>query len=87
MDSQTLAAVLAAPKTHVRVIPVPIREPGTGEVPALPVNLEALERWAIPEALKRTGGNKTQAAEMLGITRETLANKLKRFGMAGRDDG
>jgi propanol-preferring alcohol dehydrogenase len=32
MDSQTLAAVLAAPKTHVQVIPVPIREPGTGEV-------------------------------------------------------
>jgi Nif-specific regulatory protein len=52
----------------------------------LPVNLEALERWAIPEALKRTGGNKTQAAELLGISRETLANKLKRYGLNGKEE-
>src|SRR5215471_19191113 len=32
MDSQTLAALVAAPKTRVQVLPVPIREPGTGEV-------------------------------------------------------
>jgi propanol-preferring alcohol dehydrogenase len=32
MDSQTLAALVAAPKTPVQVLPIPIREPGTGEV-------------------------------------------------------
>ena len=32
MDSQTLAALVAAPRTPVQVMPVPIREPGTGEV-------------------------------------------------------
>jgi DNA-binding NtrC family response regulator len=62
------------------------REAGAGEAGALSVNLETLEKWAIPEALKRTGGNKTQAAELLGITRETLANKLKRFGLAGKEE-
>src|SRR5438477_3773507 len=32
MDSQTLAALVTAPKTPVQVLPIPIREPGTGEV-------------------------------------------------------
>jgi DNA-binding NtrC family response regulator len=63
----------------------PLPEP-SGETPALPINLEALERWAIPEALRRTHGNKTHAAELLGITRETLGNKLKKFGMAGKEE-
>jgi len=45
------------------------------------VNLEELERWAIPEALKRTGGNKTQAAKLLGINRDTLASKMEKYGI------
>ena len=32
MDAQTLAVLVTAPRTPVRVLPVPIREPGTGEV-------------------------------------------------------
>src|SRR5438445_11148939 len=32
MMSHTLAALVAAPRAPVRVMPVPIREPGTGEV-------------------------------------------------------
>jgi propanol-preferring alcohol dehydrogenase len=32
MSSQTLAALVTAPKTPVQVLPIPIREPGTGEV-------------------------------------------------------
>jgi two-component system response regulator HydG len=47
----------------------------------LPLNLDALERWAVTEALKRTGGNKSAAADLVGITRETLANKLKKWDM------
>jgi Nif-specific regulatory protein len=53
----------------------------------LPVDLDALERvWAIPEALKRTSGNKTQAAKLLGITRETLSKKMEKYGINGRDE-
>jgi len=32
MDSETLAALVAAPKTPVQIAPIPIREPGTGEI-------------------------------------------------------
>src|SRR5579864_5191892 len=32
MDSHTLAAVVSAPRAPVQVVPVAIREPGTGEV-------------------------------------------------------
>ena len=42
--------------------------------------------WAIPEALKRTGGNKTHAARLLGITRETLAKKMEKYGVNGKDN-
>jgi propanol-preferring alcohol dehydrogenase len=32
MDVETLAAVLASPRAPVQIVPVPVREPGTGEV-------------------------------------------------------
>lgn len=52
---------------------------GEAAAAALPLNLDELERRAITEALKRTGGNKSAAADLVGITRETLANKLKKW--------
>ncbi len=33
------------------------------------------------EALQRTGGNQTRAAELLGISRVTVWNRMKRFGL------
>jgi two-component system response regulator HydG len=57
---------------------LPEGEAGGG---GMPLNLDALEQWAITEALKRSGGNKSAAADMVGISRETLANKLKKYGM------
>ncbi len=45
------------------------------------LNIEELEAWAIREAVKRTGGNNTKAAEMLGINRDTLIKKQKKFGI------
>ncbi len=41
------------------------------------LNLDALEQAAIAKALFRTGGNRTQAAELLGISRRTLQRKLR----------
>jgi Nif-specific regulatory protein len=43
------------------------------------LNLEDLEMWAIRQALAQTGGNNTQAARLLGIHRDTLINKLKKY--------
>jgi two-component system response regulator HydG len=44
--------------------------------------LEETERRAIRAALRATGGNKLRAAQLLGIARSTLAEKLKRHGLA-----
>ena len=46
------------------------------------LNLQEVERHLICEALAQTGGNKSKAAELLGITREGLRKKLLRLGMA-----
>lgn len=35
------------------------------------------------EALRQAGGNKSQAARILGLTRMGLYKKLRRLGLAG----
>jgi DNA-binding NtrC family response regulator len=49
--------------------------------------LEEVERRHIDRVLEATGGNKKQAAEILGIARETLYQKLKHREEAGGDTG
>jgi PAS domain S-box-containing protein len=44
--------------------------------------LEAAETAAIREALTRHGGNRTRAAEDLGISRNTLWRKMKKHGIS-----
>ena len=44
---------------------------------------EADEKMRIAEALRQTGNNKSRAAQLLGIDRKTLYNKLKQYGMEG----
>jgi len=43
--------------------------------------LEDVERQAVVDALQKSGGNKKKAAELLGIHRPTLYNKLRRLGL------
>jgi two-component system response regulator HydG len=45
------------------------------------VPLERIEREAIANTLASAGGNKSEAARRLGITRKTLREKLKRYGL------
>lgn len=52
---------------------------GRGEAPSL--DLETVERAAILEALEATRGNRTEAARILGITRQGLRKKMIRFGL------
>src|SRR3954463_11623612 len=60
----------------------------TGEPSALrqtasmPVsNLDSMEEQMIIKALERTGGQRTHAAEQLGISRRTLSRKLKEYNI------
>ena len=43
--------------------------------------LEQMERTMIARAVERCGGNLTEVARQLGITRQTLYNKIKRYGL------
>ncbi|RMG46865.1 MAG: sigma-54-dependent Fis family transcriptional regulator [Acidobacteria bacterium] len=45
--------------------------------------MEEIEREAILHTLEKTGGNRTQAAEMLGIGLRTLQRKLKQYRKEG----
>lgn len=43
--------------------------------------LDDMERSMIAQAMERCNGNMTEVARQLGITRQTLYNKIKRYGL------
>jgi len=45
-------------------------------------SLERSEEQKIREALRAAGGNRTRAAQMLGISRATIFRKIKQFGLS-----
>ena len=49
---------------------------------SLQAKVEALERREIEEALRRSSGNRTHAAEALGLSRQGLLKKMERFGLS-----
>ena len=42
-----------------------------------------LETQLLKDALNRTGGNRTEAAKLLGISFRSIRYKLDKFGIAG----
>ena len=53
----------------------------TMELPEEGVNLDALERELVVQALKRTGGNQTKAAGLLGLNRDQIRYRIEKFGL------
>ncbi len=45
------------------------------------LTLEEMEKLAIAQALRLTGGNKSEAAERLGIHRTSIYDKMRRYGI------
>jgi two-component system response regulator FlrC len=84
-----LAAPAPASRPHLHAAPSrPAGATGPdghpGPFPAnLPLDLSRLEHLAIAEALRRTGGNRTHAARLLGIGLRTLRNKLRAYRVEG----
>jgi DNA-binding NtrC family response regulator len=59
-------------------------------VPTIPpegLSLEVLERRLILQALGRAGGNKSQAARLLGLTRRTLYSRMEKHGLRRPGEG
>jgi DNA-binding NtrC family response regulator len=55
--------------------PLPLRE-----------RVQAYERGLVVEALREARGNRSEAARRLGVSRVTLHDKLRRYGLGGDDD-
>jgi len=68
----------------VRELPVHVRDAGDDgqRVVAASGTLEEMEKQAIVQALKGAGGNRTRAAEQLGISRRTLHRKIAEYGFS-----
>lgn len=73
---------LSAPVPHL-ASPSPSEPPATAAPlpPAEPLSLAESEKARIREALAHCHGNKTKAAEVLGISRRTLHRKIKEWSL------
>jgi DNA-binding NtrC family response regulator len=58
---------------------------GTGFIPE-GMNLEQFEDGIIQEAVRRAGGNKSQAARLLGMSRNALRYRLTKIGVPDEED-
>ncbi len=86
------AVALSVGRTLIDVTDLPHEMQSTQEQSAAPVTelpeqgldlvgyLATIERDFITRSLDRTGGNRNKAAELLGLKRTTLVEKLKRMG-------
>ena len=52
------------------------------QLPEAGISLEELEQYLLKQALERSGGNKTKAAALLGLSRETMKYRLKKFKLS-----
>jgi len=83
-------AVVLARDAYLDTGDLPVKSQAMGEAaaaacppPFIPENLplEEVEKVSILQTLKAVGGNKSEAARRLGITRKTLHKKLKKYGV------
>jgi DNA-binding NtrC family response regulator len=83
------AVILSPPDGGLKADDFPSAAPPSAEEAILPqgglITLDELEKRAIIEALRRTGGNRTHAATALGISIRTLRNKLAAYRAQGLD--
>ncbi len=72
-DSEDAGDVHAHPVTDVR------------SGPSLKEQVEAFERGLVARSLDSTGGNQSEAARRLGVSRVTLIDKMKKYGLSGKN--
>jgi transcriptional regulator with AAA-type ATPase domain len=81
-DGQAIDSTMLSPNLAARPLPAEA-PPAAGESLEIDEHVRGLEVRLIQQALARSGGNRTQAAALLGISRNGLAIKMERLGIAG----
>ena len=82
-------AVLVTRTVDIQPVDLPdsLRLVNDDDAFAIPAHrtLAEIERMAILQTLERTNWNKQEAAQILGLYRPTLYNKMRRHGIVARD--
>jgi two-component system, NtrC family, response regulator HydG len=70
-------------RLRVQDLPAQVHRRADDQHPLVPAHLtlEEMEKLAIVQALRLTGGNKSEAAERLGIHRTSLYDKMRRYAI------
>lgn len=80
-----MVVLATAPTITVENLPQEIRPAASDPIGGLGnlvgISLEQAERELIRNTLKQTGGNREQAAKILGIGERTLYRKIKEYGL------
>ncbi len=69
---------ISAPPAR-KVVPLGIDADVGAQFPAEGISLPQWEKMLIEKTLRSTGGNTTQAARVLGITRDTLRSRIRKY--------
>jgi DNA-binding NtrC family response regulator len=87
--SMVLAAGNTLEAADIRIENVKRPTPAAPQSPILPegFTLEQWEQTMIREAMRRANGNKSQAARLLGLTRNALRYRLSQMGIENGKDG
>ena len=86
LENTVERAVILCPGDRVTPQELPGTVRGSDETPHAPpagfsgLTLKEAERELVLNALAQVEGNRTRAAELLGISRQTLLNKLREYG-------
>jgi two-component system response regulator AtoC len=79
----------SGPRLEAEHLPPEILEAGEGvaaRAPGVSLSLAQIEERHIKQVMRMTDGNKSRAARVLGISRPTLIEKLKRMGGDGGNE-
>ena len=83
---ESLVALSPAGSLALSQLPAAIGGTEAHPVLGLKQRVEAYERGLIASALGQARGNRSEAARALGISRVTLHDKLRRYGLARADE-
>jgi len=72
-------AVITCKETRITCRDLPFETASSGKIANL--NLKEMEKLYISLALQQADANKSKAAQLLGLNRKTLIEKVKKYGL------